>query len=400
MRMSYADHVSMSPSPRRTSSDRLLSPPRVHAPRFLTPRDETLRPAASSPLFKGSVCKNLFPNNSKEPCFSADQSSIPRRAAKKRHLPGSPSAKILLPDIPSDFYLSPLDWSRTDILAMASLSDTAFISPKTRLVHNQPGTPFDPTSLKFDSDGLLLAIGNDHGRLAVYSVTDGQQVRSFGLFESSVLCSDWAGSVVLSGSRDGQFAALDLRAMRPVVLSSVHAEEICSVRCHRDRPHVFATSSNDATVKIWDIRRIERPTAVYGGHSSAVRAVCWCPHCPDVIASGGGTFDKSIRIWNATSGETLTTVNTGSQICNLFWSPEYNELLSTHGFSQHQLALWRGADLSPIAQFYEHKQRVLFMAASPDATRVATAAPGDDIRIWNMFPSKRRTLVDSLVMLR
>jgi WD40 repeat protein len=206
--------------------------------------------------------------------------------------------------------------------------------------------------------------------------------------------------VILSGSRDGQFAALDLRSQRPIFLNNVHVEEICSVRCHHERPHVFATSSNDSTVKIWDIRKLEEPTTVYSDHSAAVRAVCWSPNSPELIASGGGTFDKSIRIWNVTTRETLTTVNTGSQICNLFWSPEYNELLSTHGFSQHQLALWKGADLSPVAQFYEHKQRVLFMVASPDGTRVATAAPGDDIRIWNMFPSKRKALVDSLVMLR
>jgi WD40 repeat protein len=107
-----------------------------------------------------------------------------------------------------------------------------------------------------------------------------------------------------------------------------------------------------------------------------------------------------IRVWNAETGETIGDVNSGSQVCNLFWNEEYNEILSTHGFSQHQLALWRGSDLALMAQFYEHKQRVLFMAPSPDGTRVATAAPNDGLRIWKMFPSKRMSLAEAMLRLR
>jgi WD40 repeat protein len=121
---------------------------------------------------------------------------------------------------------------------------------------------------------------------------------------------------------------------------------------------------------------------------------------PDVIASGGGTTDKTIRIWNVATGEDLASTNTGSQVCNLFWNEEYNEILSTHGFSQYQVALWRASDLTPIAQFHEHKQRVLFLAHSPDGTKVVTAAPGDDIRIWKMFPSTRMTFDQTLSGLR
>jgi hypothetical protein len=77
-----------------------------------------------------------------------------------------------------------------------------------------------------------------------------------------------------------------------------------------------------------------------------------------------------------------------------------NELLSTHGFSQHQLALWKGSDLAPLAQFYEDKRRPLFMAHSPDGTKVATAAPKDDLPIWTMFPSRRMSLAEPMLLLR
>jgi WD40 repeat protein len=85
----------------------------------------------------------------------------------------------------------------------------------------------------------------------------------------------------------------------------------------------------------------------------------------------------------------IGAVNSGSQVCNLCWNEEYNEIQSTHGFSQHQLALWMASDLA-----------VLFMARSPDGTMVATAAPNDGLRIWKMIRSKRVSVTDSMFLLR
>jgi WD40 repeat protein len=52
------------------------------------------------------------------------------------------------------------------------------------------------------------------------------------------------------------------------------------------------------------------------------RALSWSPTAPGIIASGGGTSDKTIRIWNAETGTTINAVDTGSQVCNLLWNEE------------------------------------------------------------------------------
>ena len=57
-------------------------------------------------------------------------------------------------------------------------------------------------------------------------------------------------------------------------------------------------------------------------------------------ASGGGTADRTIKFWNASSGAVLQSVDTGSQVCSLLWSKHHKELVSSHGFSQNQLCLW------------------------------------------------------------
>lgn len=44
------------------------------------------------------------------------------------------------------------------------------------------------------------------------------------------------------------------------------------------------------------------------------QALAWCPWQPHVLASGGGTADRHIRIWNANTGSCLTAMDTKSQV--------------------------------------------------------------------------------------
>ena len=77
--------------------------------------------------------------------------------------------------------------------------------------------------------------------------------------------------------------------------------------------------------------------------------------------SGGGTVDRTIRFWNMLTGQPLHHVDTGSQVCNLAWSRSGTELVSTHGYSQNQILLWRYPSMSQIAKLTGHTTRVLYL---------------------------------------
>ena len=66
-------------------------------------------------------------------------------------------------------------------------------------------------------------------------------------------------------------------------------------------------------------------------HQAAVKALAWCPWQPNVLASGGGTADRCIRLWNGSHGTLLNTIDTKSQVCSLLWASQYKELVSAHG---------------------------------------------------------------------
>ena len=56
------------------------------------------------------------------------------------------------------------------------------------------------------------------------------------------------------------------------------------------------------------------PVLRYSDHSAAIKAITWSPHQHGILASGGGTADRTIRFWNTITGQPLQVVDTGSQV--------------------------------------------------------------------------------------
>lgn len=112
---------------------------------------------------------------------------------------------------------------------------------------------------------------------------------------------------------------------------------------------ILASGGNDNALCLWDgtsmagarANQAVSPRHVLTEHQAAVKALAWCPFERNLLATGGGTADRCIKFWNGTNGAMLNSVDTGSQVCSLLWSKHEKELLSSHGFSENQLCLWK-----------------------------------------------------------
>jgi cell division cycle 20, cofactor of APC complex len=72
------------------------------------------------------------------------------------------------------------------------------------------------------------------------------------------------------------------------------------------------------------------------------------------------------------------------------WSETHRELVSSHGFSDNQLCLWKltnGDNLVKLKEFRGHTARVLHMAKSPDGKQIVTAGADESLRFWDLFNS-------------
>lgn len=183
-----------------------------------------------------------------------------------------------------------------------------------------------------------------------------------------------------SGEKTGRICSVDLRSAMPSYLSG-HTQEVCGLKWSPNNEYL-ASGSNDNTVRIWKngypISRVLR------GHESAVKALDWCPWKTGMLATGGGSKDKTIRFWDVDNGKTVKTVDVNSQVCSLVYSSKYKELITGHGFQDNDLRLWKASDMRLITSFGNHESRVLHMALSPDQCTLVSLGADESLKFWKM----------------
>lgn len=82
----------------------------------------------------------------------------------------------------------------------------------------------------------------------------------------------------------------------------------------------------------------------------------------------------------------VNCIDTGSQVCNLLFAKNKNEVVSTHGFTDNQINLWSYPQMTKMATLTGHTYRVLYLAMSPDGRSIVTGAGDETLRFWDLHP--------------
>ena len=188
-----------------------------------------------------------------------------------------------------------------------------------------------------------------------------------------------------TGSRDKTILQRDIRSPKNFVMKLTdHAQEICGLKWSGDEQYL-ASGGNDNKVIVWN--QAGQPINKFSDHKAAVKAIAWSPHQHGLLATGGGTADRMIKMRNIFDGEIICSEDTGSQVCNLQFSKSLHEVVSTHGYSQNEINVWSYPNMKKVATLKGHTHRVLYLATSPDGSTIVTGAGDETLRFWNIFPS-------------
>ena len=128
---------------------------------------------------------------------------------------------------------------------------------------------------------------------------------------------------------------------------------------------MLASGGNDNLVFVWE-PRVGRYIGKLTEHTAAVKALAWSPHKSNLLATGGGSTDKTVKLWNTAEMTCVKSADTGSQVCNMLFSTSTNELVTTHGYSLNSIMVWNARNMQPLATLCGHSYRVLYLAKSPD----------------------------------
>ncbi|XP_048354937.1 cell division cycle protein 20 homolog isoform X1 [Sphaerodactylus townsendi] len=321
------------------------------------------------------------------------QKNTPGSTRKTGRYIASMSDRILdAPDIRNDYYLNLIDWSALNFLAVA-LDKTVYLwnyESREIIQLMQMEHPDDYiSSVSWIKEGNYLAIGTSNAEVQLWDIQQKKRLRNMISHSSRVSSLSWNNYILSSGSRTGHIHHHDVRvAEHHVATLAGHTQEVCGLKWAPDGRYI-ASGGNDNLVNIWPNTQGDNgrpgPVQTFTQHQGAVKAVAWSPWQSNVLATGGGTSDRHIRIWNVCSGACLNTVDAQSQVCAILWSTNYKELVSGHGFAQNQLVLWKYPTMSKVTELKGHTARVLSLTMSPDGSTVASAAADETLRLWRCF---------------
>ncbi|KAL9088040.1 MAG: hypothetical protein Q9165_006381 [Trypethelium subeluteriae] len=346
-----------------------------------------------------------------------------------RAVPKVPYKVLDAPDLADDFYLNLVDWGSQNILAVGLGACVYMWNSESGRVTKLLDLEGDDnvTSVNWIQRGSHLAVGTSRGFVQIWDVGHSRRLRTMTGHTARVGALAWNEHILTSGSRDRIIYHRDVRSPEQWTKKLVgHKQEVCGLKWNSE-DRQLASGGNDNKLFVWDNMETE-PLHKWSEHGAAVKAIAWSPHQRGLLASGGGTADRRICFWNTIAPATssaaaaaatysssstfpstflsssndyslntsstppnpylLRTLDTGSQVCNLAWSKNSNELVSTHGYSQNQIVVWKYPSMQQVACLTGHTYRVLYLAMRPDGKVIVTGAGDETLRFWDAFKRK------------
>ena len=297
----------------------------------------------------------------------------------RRRVLTAPERVLDAPGLVDDYYLNLLDWSSGNQVAIGLERNVYVWSAESGTVSCLLETAADTyvSSVKWSGDGAYVGVGLGSGEVQIWDVEEGTKLRSMHGHDTRVGVMGWNKHILSTGARSGLVYNHDVRIAQHKVAELVsHTSEVCGLEWRADGAQL-ATGGNDNLISIWDARSLGAPKFQKTNHRAAVKALSWCPWQPNLLATGGGSYDRHIHFWNTTTGARTNSIDTGSQVTSLRWSNHYKEIVSSSGFPDNALSIWSYPTLVRNVEIPAHETRVLHSCLSPDGQMLATAGESE-----------------------
>jgi WD40 repeat protein len=158
-----------------------------------------------------------------------------------------------------------------------------------------------------------------------------------------------------------------------------HSSYVFSIAWSPDG-QTLASGSADKTIRLWNFQS-SQSIQTLKGHTDSVWSVAWSP---DGQTLASGSADHTIRLWDFQSSQSIQTLKGHSgPVWSVVWSPN-GQTLAT-GSADKTIHLWNFQSSQSILTLTRHVSHIWSVAWSPDGQTLATGSTDKTIRLWNLF---------------
>jgi WD40 repeat protein len=255
----------------------------------------------------------------------------------------------------------------------------------------------------FSPDGARLAAGSEDRTARIWDAATGTLLATCRGHSSKVVSAAFNpdGSRLVTTSSDGTVRQWDTRTGQQAEPPyDRHSAQVFSAVYSPDGQWVVS-AGDDHSVRVWRARD-RQDVAVLHGHTGRVIDVAFAPGGRRLasLSSRWGMFakgDDSVRVWDVDPRATLPVLHGHTRsIYPVAYSPDGRWLAS--GSYDKTVRLWDAATGEPCATLPD-RLSVRGLAFGPDGTWLVTGCPDDDrLRIWDVATARVRREIPLLTM--
>jgi WD40 repeat protein len=177
----------------------------------------------------------------------------------------------------------------------------------------------------------------------------------------------------------GVVAAQSISPLKPEAAFKGHTDPIYAVAICPDG-RTAATGSFDKSIKLWDLSTGKelRTLAGANGHQSLVLGIAFSP-AGDMLASGGA--DNFARIWDVPSGKAGRELPLGAGVAKVAVSPDGKAFAA--GGADGRIRTWSAADGKQLFEMTGHAGPVTGLAYANNGQTLVSIGADRTLRYWN-----------------